>query len=434
MKYLTMTRQPKYLDLLKNEKVRRWYENLNAKSYLTATTWLRTLGLYCELEKTSPDKILESMNKPDFRDKFADFVRKMEREGKAGSYIIRYKKVLRSFGKFNNKNVELNINIANDHLSPTIENERVPNKDELSRLLRKATSRGRVSISLMAFAGLRPESLGNYEGTDGLRLNDIKGLRLTDNIEFDKIPVMVSVKSMLSKARHQYFSFIGEEGTTYIKEYLDERRRQGEVLEYDSPLLQFDNKKAYARKNTFLRTTLITRDIRDSINGAGLKMRPYVLRAYFSTALDIAESKGLISHPWRQFIMGHKGDIEARYSTNKRLPPDMIEEMRESYRKCLKFLETRISDVSEDNAKLFLQQQLLSAVGYKQEEIDKIDLSSVSNEDFQQLLRDKVAGAMSDNGAKQKVIPVNEIEQYISEGYDFEAVLPNGKAVMRLRF
>ena len=429
-----MTRQSKYLDLLKNEKVRRWYENLNAKSYLTATTWLRTLGLYCELEKTSPDKILESMNKPDFRDKFADFVRKMEREGKAGSYIIRYKKVLRSFGRFNNKNVELNINIANDHLSPTIENERVPNKDELSRLLRKATSRGRVSISLMAFAGLRPESLGNYEGTDGLRLKDIKGLRLIENIDFEKIPVMVSVKSMLSKARHQYFSFLGEEGVTYIKEYLEERRRQGEELDYDSPLLQFDNKKAYARKNALLRTTLITRDIRDAIQGAGLKMRPYVLRAYFSTALDIAESKGLISHPWRQFIMGHKGDIEARYSTNKRLPPDMIEEMRESYRKCLKFIETRISDVSEDNAKLFLQQQLLSAVGYKQEEIDKIDLSVISNEDFQQLLRDKVAGAMSDNGAKQKVIPVSDIEQYISDGYDFEAVLPNGKAVMRLRF
>ena len=132
--------------------------------------------------------------------------------------------------------------------------------------------------------------------------------------------------------------------------------------------------------------------------------------------------------------MGHKGDIEARYSTNKRLPPDMIEEMRESYRKCLKFIETRISDVSEDNAKLFLQQQLLSAVGYKQEEIDKIDLTNVSNEDFQQLLRDKVAGAMNDNGAKQKVIPVSDIEQYISDGYDFEAVLRNGKAVMRLRF
>ena len=31
--------------------------------------------------------------------------------------------------------------------------------------------------------------------------------------------------------------------------------------------------------------------------------------------------------------MSHKGDIEARYSTKKKLPPDMIEEMRESYKK-----------------------------------------------------------------------------------------------------
>jgi len=426
--------QPKYLYLLKNERVRRWYENLNAKSYLTATTWLRTLGLYCELENTTPDEILIDMNKLEFRDKFADFVRRMEREGKAGSYIIRFKKVLRSFGKFNGKNLELNVNIANERLSPTIENEIVPNKEELSRLLRKASSRGRVSISLMAYAGLRPESLGNYEGTDGLRLKDIEGLRLLDNIEFDKIPAMITIKSLLSKARHQYFSFLGDEGITYIKEYLEERRRQGELLDYNSPLLQFDNKKGYVRKNDFLRTTLITRDIREAIQGAGLKMRPYILRAYFGTALDIAESKGLISHPWRQFIMGHKGDIEARYSTNKRLPPDMIEEMRESYRKCLKFIETRASEVSEDNAKLFLQQQLLSAVGYKQEEIDKMDLTNMSNEDFQQLLRDKVAGAMTENGAKQMVVSVNEIEKYIRDGYEFQAVLPNGKAVMRLKF
>jgi site-specific recombinase XerC len=427
-----MTFKAKYERMLENEKIKRWFDNLKAKSVLTATVYRRTLGLYCELQNITPDKIIENMEKEEFRNNFMDFVRRLENDGKAGSYIARFKRVLRSWAKFNGKVVRLDVNIANENLSPTLENERVPNKEELSRILRMATPRGRVSISLMAFTGLRPESLGNYEGTDGLRLKDVKGLRLIENIDFEKLPVMVSVKSMLSKAKNQYFSFIGEEGATYIKEYLEDRRRRGEELDYDSPLLQFEEGKV--RKNPFLRTTLITRDIRDAIQVAGLKMRPYVLRAYFSTALDIAESKGLISHPWRQFIMGHKGDIEARYSTNKRLPPDMIEEMRESYRKCLKFLETRISDVSEDNAKLFLQQQLLSAVGYKQEEIDKIDLTNVSNEDFQQLLRDKVAGAMSDNGAKQKVIPVSDIEQYISDGYDFEAVLPNGKAVMRLRF
>ena len=423
--------EAKYLDLLKDRNVKRWYDNLRAKSVLTATVALRNLGHYCEIENTNPNKIIIEMKEGNFRDKFFDFVRKLEEDGKAGSYIARFKKVVKSWAKFNEVDIKLNVNIRNENESPTLINERVPSKEELGKILRMATPRGRIAISLMAYSGLRPESLGNYEGTDGLRLGDLKGLTI-ETLEFERIPCMVSVKSLLSKARHRYFSFIGEEGATYIKEYLEERRKQGETLTDESPVLQFEFGKV--RHNDFLRTTLITRDIRDAIQEAGLKMRPYVLRAYFSTALDIAESKGLISHPWRQFIMGHKGDIEARYSTNKRLPPDMIEEMRESYKKCLKFLETRISEVSEDNAKLFLQQQLLSAVGYKQEEIDKIDLANISNEEFQQLLRDKVAGAMTENGAKQKVIPVGDVEKYIQEGYDFEAVLPNGKAVMRLRF
>ncbi|MGC8547194.1 MAG: hypothetical protein ACP5MU_06035 [Thermoplasmata archaeon] len=73
-----------------------------------------------------------------------------------------------------------------------------------------------------------------------MRLGDLKELKLSDEIQFDKIPVAVMVKSKLSKARHQYFSFIGEEDDTYIKEYLEERRKNGEELTYDSPLLQFD--------------------------------------------------------------------------------------------------------------------------------------------------------------------------------------------------
>jgi hypothetical protein len=39
--------------------------------------------------------------------------------------------------------------------------------------------------------------------------------------------------------------------------------------------------------------------------------------------------------------MGHKGDIEARYSTNKGvLPPDMVEDMRKAYKQCEPFLST----------------------------------------------------------------------------------------------
>ena len=429
-----MTMQPKYRELLLDEDVRRWFENLRAKSVLTATVALRNLGHYCELTNTAPKEILTKArdNEKDFRYEFTDFVRKLEKEGKAGSYIARFKKVILSWLKFNDIRLQLTVNISGENETPTIVNERVPSKEELARILRKASTRGRVAIAIMAFSGLRPESLGDYEGTDGLRLRDIKDLRISEEIQFDKTPAMIVVKNKLSKARHQYFSFIGEEGATYIKEYLEERRKQGEELTYESTLLQFDVRGV--KKNDFLRTTLVTRDIREAIANSDLKMRPYVLRAYFSTALDIAESKGLISHPWRQFIMGHKGDIEARYSTNKRLPPDMIDEMRQSYQKCLRYMETRVSEVSEDSARLYLQQQLLSAVGYRQDEIDKMNLADIDSEDFQKLLRDRVAGAMASNGSKQKLVPINEIEKLLSEGYEFQAVLPNGKAIMKMPF
>ncbi len=425
--------QPKHKELLENQHVNRWYENLKAGSNITADVYLRTLGLFFELNNLTPEMIIDlAKNNPrEFKDRFMDFVRFLERQGKAGSYIVRFKKVLISWLKFNDIDLKIDIKIKGENDNPTIANERAPNKEELAKIIRKASLRGRVEIALIAFSGLRPESLGNYDGTDGIRLGDLKELNI-ETLEFEKVPTMLIVRSSLSKAKHQYFTFIPEEGVTYILDYLQDRKKKGENLTSDSPLLIFDEKGR--KKHSFLRTMLVTRDIREAIKSAGLKMRPYILRSYFATTLDIAESKGLISHPWRQFFMGHKGDIEARYSTNKRLPPDLIEEMREAYKKCTKFLETRNNEVSDSNAKLYLQQQLLLAVGYKQEKIDKMDLSNMSNEDFQKLLRDKIANALANNGNKQKVVKIDEVAEYINKGYEFVAALPNGTAIVKLPF
>ncbi|MGC8992078.1 MAG: site-specific integrase, partial [Thermoplasmata archaeon] len=306
---------------------------------MSADVMLRNIGLYCEINNIKPNEILDKAKSGELRQQFIEFIRKMEREGKAGSYIVKFKHAIKNWLTYNNINFSFKgINIKGENDNPKTQNEKVPTKEELARMLRKASSRGRVAIALMAFSGLRPESLGNYDGTDGIRLGDIKDLAIKDEIEFINVPAMIIVRNSLSKSRKQYFTFIPEEGITYIHEYLEERIKKGEILNENSPLLQFDVRGI--KKNKFMRTLLIARDIRDAIRTAGLNMRPYVLRGYFATALDIAESKGLISHPWRMFIMGHKGDIEARYSTNKRLPPDMIEEMRESYKKCTKYIET----------------------------------------------------------------------------------------------
>ncbi|WP_290705362.1 hypothetical protein [Ferroplasma sp. Type II] len=49
-------------------------------------------------------------------------------------------------------------------------------------------------------------------------------------------------------------------------------------------------------------------------------------------------------------------------------------------------------------------------------------------------MRDKIAVAVASNGSKQKLVPMNEIENLLGEGYEFQVVLSNRKAIMRLPF
>ena len=424
----------KYKHLLEDEDVRRWYENLEAKSIITATVYLRTMGLYCNLERTTPKRILAEARSKAFRDRFTDFIRRMERDGKAGSYIERFKKVVLSWSAYNNLDVKLKVNIKGTSETPTIANERVPSKDELSRILRMASPRGRVSIAMMAFSGLRPESLGDYLGTDGIRLEDFTEAKVSaKGVEFGKVPTTLLVRRALSKARHPYFTFVGDEAMTYIQEHLAERVKSGEKLTPRSPLLAFDPRGV--RKNAFLRTILVTRDIKEAIIKAGFAWRPYVLRAYCDTGMIVAESKGLISHPYLQFLMGHKGDIEARYSTNKgRLPPSMIEEMREAYKKCEPLLSTKAETAGEEQIKKTMREQFLIVAGFKKEEMEKMNLEEMSDEELQNAVRQRLVGMMTGNGSRQRVVPIQEVTSFIGQGYEYVASLPGGEAVVKVPF
>ncbi len=47
-------------------------------------------------------------------------------------------------------------------------------------MIRMATPRARVSMALMAFSGLRSQTLGNYKGTDGIKLGDFVEAEIND--------------------------------------------------------------------------------------------------------------------------------------------------------------------------------------------------------------------------------------------------------------
>jgi len=395
---------------------------------------LRTLGLYCKLNNTNPRKILEDAREGKLKKDFMAFVRKLENEGKAGSYIVRFKKVISSWVKFNDLSLDLrSVKIKEASRNPTVEDERVPTQEELSKIITVSSLRGRVSIALMAFSGLRPETIGNFKGTDGLKLSDLPELRINEGkIEFVKIPTIIRVRSTLSKKRHEYMTFLPEEGCNYIKEYLESRMKEGEKLTYDSPLITLEGPIPGTHERP--RTQLVTRDIRKAMRKLNFNWRPYVLRSYFSMALDIAENKGIVSHNWREYWMGHTGDISARYSTNKKLSPEMIEEMRETYKKCSPYLETGRKALTEEEKEQLnreVKKWYLSALGFTDEEIAKDNLLELEPGELQQKVREKLKLNMN-NGHPQKIIPINELRKYIEKGWEYIKDLGDKEAIVRL--
>ena len=386
----------KHQGFYENEQIKRWYLNMRARSSISADIWRRNLALYCELNDVTPEAIIEQAKDNSLKAHFQDFVIKMIDDGKKGAYVGKFKHTIGSWLSFNDIDYKIRINIPNENINETTENERVPASDELARILRKATSRGRVSISLMAFSGFRPEVLGSYEGSDGLTLGDIEDLDV-ETLEFTVTPARINVRSSLSKARFRYFSFLGDEGCKYVTDYLHERKDAGETLTAESPLL-VPNASNYKTKWKNLRTMLVTREIRDAIRSAGLTMRPYILRAYFATALDIAESKGVISHPWRQFLMGHKGDIEAVYSTNKRLLPEKVDEMRAAYLKASEYFET--IPKSMDGSRRDFKEGFLESITFSYHlEIEDVEKERLLGLDFETMKEEllKIIGRESES-------------------------------------
>jgi hypothetical protein len=150
--------------------------------------------------------------------------------------------------------------------------------------------------------------------------------------------------------------------------------------------------------------------------------------------LMLAESKGLVLRDYRQFWMGHKGDIENRYTTNKqRLPESVVEDMRAAYARSEEFLQTKMKEeTSEEKLRGSFRKQLLLVAGFTQEELDKMDVPSMSDEELQNIVRKRLLGVQVANGASQKVVSVGEANDYLAKGWEYVAKLSNNKVVIKM--
>ena len=161
--------------------------------------------------------------------------------------------------------------------------------------------------------------------------------------------------------------------------------------------------------------------------------RPYVLRSYFSTRLLMAVSDGILDNNYRVYWMGHTGQMSARYSSNKaQLPDDLIENMREAYRRSRRYL---LGDtVNEDDMRRRQMLDTARMLGFGEEKLAKLTeilertrTVDEAVEEFQKLREQP----MPINGGYDVVEGEAEMLRRLEEGWTLERELNGDKFLIK---
>lgn len=331
---------------LRNPDVKRWYDNLERASVNTADVRLRRCNLTFRQHNMSMMEAIQMAQKSnkDACDFIQDHITMMEQEGKAPQYIKTTVTALKSWYAHFDIELKRKFLISNAESTPTLENERVPDVDEITELFNRATLRQGAIMSLMAKAGLRPGSISSVTADDGLKVKDFSDLAVIKGVAvFLRYPPMIIVRRNLSKTGKPFITFITDIGAKKILAYLNDRILQGDSLGPDdaiiAPLTKYTFYRGKNQGKKFVETSIIERDVRTAMRPR-FNWRPYLLRHYWRTQMIIAESRGRVSHSFAEFWFGHTGDMSARYSTNKgMLPKALLDEMRDSFKRCEEFLD-----------------------------------------------------------------------------------------------
>ncbi len=133
----------------------------------------------------------------------------------------------------------------------------------------------------------------------------------------------------------------------------------------------------------------------------------------------------------RDFLQGHKGGIAQVYSTNRELPPDIVQAMRGAYAKALPYLETAQQPV---NPKMEALKALLLPFGYSDKELADRgvdDLLLMIEKEVQRLQAQVMVPSI--NGVERpplKVVPNTDLPTLFEAGWTFKASLGDGQSVV----
>jgi len=423
-------------ELLADPDIRRWHKDHRSAS--TADVQLAQLELFCRRTGASPRDLIRlgrdqlSRKSRRFQDLVSRWVDQMRGASRPDSYISLNYSAVRSWLKYNDAAPQWKPALI-VRSGTMIESEQVPTTDDWRRVLGLTDTRGRATLLLLLSSGARIGVLANRYSTNGLRFRDFPEFDAT-KLKFTRVPFLVKVPPELSKTKRRYATFGTRETAEAIEAYVAERASRGEQISPSSPVItvdkraRFDLRRRSADGAVFLTEEGLSTTIKKTFKVALPENtpRPYVTRAWNSTQLLLAESKGLITRDIRESLLGHSLGVSGRYNLDKKWRPDLVEEMRDAYQRCEPYLSTiPVKDERENQSRI--AKVMLMGLGYTEEELTSVNLDSLDMAAFQELVTKKVPPIGSP--ARQRLVDAEELPRYLEEGWTVVAAV-NGHQVV----
>ncbi|MCP8322321.1 MAG: site-specific integrase, partial [archaeon] len=261
--------------------------------------------------------------------------------------------------------------------------EESPTKDELRELYNYLSLRGKLVLALISGSGLRIGTILK------LQMRDID---LSDNPSMLQIPysviendeVIKKMKGATSDDQGLHIGWITPEAKDYLESYIAYRKRNGEVITPESPVITFKvwNTPRGERKEKlgdFTNHWTLWRELRLAIIKSGIdknltewrgksKYHPHFFRAYFRTMLTQAG----LSEPDIAVLMGHEASVPIGWNRtnegNIYLPEyykPKMEYLKEQYKKAIPLLS--VYDGSIERSTIEMQAKKIEQLSKEKE-------------------------------------------------------------------
>ncbi|MEM4497693.1 MAG: site-specific integrase [Nitrososphaerota archaeon] len=394
--------------------VKRMLEDLSllSRSAKTRETYLQALHYfmrYCGYSDL--DELIEEVRggRVDAGEVYRQYAVKLASMGLAPKTVSTWLAGLKKLFKSNGIRIEERVRVK----AYTVNESALPSLELLRSVVSSADIRAKTAILIMA--------------SSGLRIGELLNLRIKD-VNMDSSPAVIRVRGVGAKERKSRITFMSDEAVESLKLYLEKRRMMGHRIDGDSPVIARDDGGPMTIQNL---EKILNNAFKPFARREGkyYSLHPHVLRKWFKTQLISAGVPG----PIADRLCGHSRYMAEEYELYTE------EQLRKWYLKAMPSLTILSRPADEDRMRreiaLEAIRRFAEALGIdparvrieKERELGR----ELDPEEEIRALQNEIKRLREGASDPKKIIREEELEEYLSRGWDLQAILPSGRILVR---